>query len=143
MSEKQENVENNALQEVSRKVVISPEDCAGARDFWTHFEVPMPPELAAAFDAFQKNPTLANQDEIKLQITAAIGHTDHEAFNDEMFKEIVAECRNVNYDLSFDKSLEGTLGREGDNEAKLAAEDAVGDREEAAQAAYNEVISKK
>ena len=113
MSE-QEN-ENNALQEVTRKVVISPEDCAGAADFWTHFEVPMPVELRAAFDNFAKSPTLANQDEIKLQITRAIGHTDHEAFNDEMFKEIVAECKNVNYDLSFDRELENTLEHEGDD----------------------------
>jgi len=108
--QKQEN--ENSLAEVTRKVVISPEDVAGARDFWTHFEVPMPDALAAAFDAFTKNPTLENQDEIKLQITHAIGHTEHEAFQDEMFKEIVAECRNVNYDLMFDRQLETTLGRE-------------------------------
>jgi len=111
----QEN-ESNVLQEVTRKVVISPEDVNGARDFWTHFEVPITTELQAAFDAFCKNPTIENQDAIKLTITHAIGFTDHEAFNDEMFKEIVAECRNVNYDLQFDKELENTLGREGDEE---------------------------
>ena len=105
---------NNALQEVSRKVVITPEDCAGAADFWTHFEVPMPPELKAAFENFAKDPTIENQDEIKLQVTRAIGNTNHEAFNDEMFKEIVAECRNVEYDMSFDKSLEKTLTSEKD-----------------------------
>lgn len=120
MSEQNQENETNALAEVTRKVVISPEDVAGAADFWTHFEIPMPPELRAAFDAFTKEPNLVNQDEIKLQITKAIGHTDHEAFKDEMFKEIVAECQNVNYDLSFDRELENTLGREGDSEEKLA-----------------------
>jgi hypothetical protein len=109
MSEVKEQ-ENNALQEVNRKVVITPEDCAGAADFWTQFEVPMPDSLRAAFDAFSKNPTLENQDTIKLEITRAIGYTEHPAFGDEMFKDIVAECRSVEYDMSFDKSLEGTLG---------------------------------
>lgn len=101
--------ENNALQEVSRKVVITPEDCSGAADFWTHFEVPMPMELRSAFEKFAKDPSINNQDDIKLQICKAIGYTDHDAFNDEMFKEIVEECRNVVYDMSFDKDLEKTL----------------------------------
>lgn len=112
MSDKENT--NNALQEVSRKVVITPEDCAGAADFWTHFEVPMPDALKLAFENFTKSPTIENQDEIKLQITRAIGNSDHEAFKDEMFKEIVAECLNVEYDMAFDKSLEGTLGGEKD-----------------------------
>ena len=55
MSDEVKTEENNALQEVQRKVVISAEDCAGASDFWQHFEVPMPVELRAAFDAFIKN----------------------------------------------------------------------------------------
>lgn len=112
---------DNALQEVARKVVISPEDVNGAADFWNHFKVPMESELRAAFDAFCKDPSIENQDAIKLTITHAIGFTDHEAFNDEMFKEIVQECRNVNYDLQFDKELENTLGREGDEEKPVAA----------------------
>ena len=101
---------DNALQEVTRKVVITPEDVAGAADFWTHFEVPMPDALRAAFDEFSKNPTIENQDAVKLEITKAISTTDHEAFKDEMFKEIVEECRNVAYDMSFDKDLESKLG---------------------------------
>lgn len=101
--------DNNALQEVSTKVVITAEDCAGAADFWTHFEVPMPVELRSAFEAFAKNPTIENQNEIKLQVCKAIGYTAHAAFEDEMFKEIVEECKNVVYDLSFDKDLETKL----------------------------------
>ncbi len=100
---------NNALQEVSTKVVISAEDCSGAADFWTHFEVPMPVELKNAFETFAKNPTYENQCEIKLQVCKAIGYTQHAAFEDEMFKEIVEECKNVVYDMSFDKDLETKL----------------------------------
>ena|SRR5579884_1752568 len=112
--------ENNALQEVSSKVVITPEDCSGAADFWTHFDVPMPQELRDAFAAFAKNPSFENQNAVKLQLCKAIGYTEHDAFNDEMFKEITEECRNVTYDMSFDRSLEDTLApastsKEGDN----------------------------
>jgi hypothetical protein len=105
MSNEVKESENNALQEVSRKVVITPEDCSGAADFWSHFEVPMPAELKTAFERFTKEPNITNQDDVKLQVCKAIGYTDHDAFNDEMFKEIVEECRNVVYDMSFDKDL--------------------------------------
>ena len=101
--------ENNALQEVSNKVAITAEDCSGAADFWTHFEVPMPAELKSAFEAFTKDPSYVNQCAVKLQVCKAIGYTDHEAFTDEMFKEITEECRNVTYDMGFDQSLESTL----------------------------------
>jgi len=102
-------VSENALQENIRKVVVTPEDCAGASEFWTHFDINMPAELKAAFEAFAKNPSVETQDEVKLQLCKAIGYTDHEAFKDEMFMEIVEECRSVVYDMSFDKQLETTL----------------------------------
>jgi hypothetical protein len=104
--------ENNALQEVSNKVAITPEDCSGAADFWTHFEVPMPQELRNAFAEFAKDPSFKNQCAVKLQVCKAIGYTEHEAFTDEMFKEIVEECRSVTYDMGFDQSLENTLTTE-------------------------------
>ena len=105
-------VSENALQEKVNKIVISPEDCAGAAEFWTQFEIPMPPELTAAFAKFAANPSYENQNEVKLQVVKAVGYTDHEAFNDEMFKEIVEECRGVTYDMSFDKGLESQLTTE-------------------------------
>lgn len=101
--------ENNALQEVTRKVVVTPEDVAGAAEFWPQFEVPMPPELKLSIERFCKDPTLVNQDELKLQLTKAVCTTDHEAFQDEMFKEIVAECRAVSDSLQFDRALEDQL----------------------------------
>jgi hypothetical protein len=104
--------ENNVLQEVSKNVAISPEDCSGAADFWTHFEVPMPAELKAAFEKFSKDPSWDNQCEVKMQVCKAIGYTDHEAFRDDMFKEIVEECRNVSYDMGFEVSLETALLKE-------------------------------
>jgi hypothetical protein len=108
-----ENTENqddkNALQEVIKKVAINVEDCTGAAEFWKHFNVDMIPELKAAFEKFASDPSFENQQEIKLAVCKAIGYTEHEAFRDDMFKEIVEECKGVVYDLSFDKSLEATL----------------------------------
>ena len=105
-----ENTESsNALQEVSRKVVITPEDCQGAAEFWTHFEVPMPEGLKTAFEGFAKDPTFENQDKVRLEISRAIAYTQHDAFRDEMFKEVVEECRAVEYDMGFNEQLEKEL----------------------------------
>lgn len=104
-----DNQDNNALQEVSKKVVITPEDCAGAAEFWTHFEVPMPEGLKKAFEDFTKDPSFLNQNAIRLEISRAIAYTDHDAFKDEMFKEVVEECKAVEYDMGFDIDLEKTL----------------------------------
>src|ERR1019366_1668321 len=115
MSDTNEKIEEkNELQEVTNKVAITAEDCVGAAEFWKHFSVDMLPELKVAFERFQKDPSYDNQQDIKLQVCRAIGYTEHDAFKDEMFKEIVEECRNVVYDLSFDKSLEATLDKEDD-----------------------------
>lgn len=103
---------SNKLQEVERKVTITPEDVAGAAEFWTHFEIPMPQALADAIEAFKNNPTVETQDNLKLQVTTAIGHTKHEAFEDEMFKEIVQECKDVAYGMTFERELEATLTEE-------------------------------
>ena len=114
MSDQEEKENRNELQEVINKVAITPEDCSGAAEFWKHFGIDMLPELKTAFEKFSSDPSFENQQEVKLQVCRAIGYTEHDAFRDEMFKEIVEECRNVVYDLSFDKSLEATLEKEGE-----------------------------
>lgn len=109
MSNNDKDVVVNPMKEVEKKILITPEDAQGASEFWTYFEVPMAAELKAAFENFIKNPTYENQQELKLLSVKAVGFTDHEALNDEMFKEIVEECRNVSYEMTFDKDLETTL----------------------------------
>lgn len=112
MSDESQKEDVNPLQEVVNKVAITGEDCAGAAEFWKHFGVDMTPELKAAFEKFQESPTYENQCEVKLQVCRAIGYTDHDAFKDEMFKEIVEKCRNVVYDMAFDRSMEAALDKE-------------------------------
>ena len=95
--------------EKDNKVVISPEDCNAALDFWRHFEVPITPGLQLAMDLFSKDPTFENQLKIKLEVCRAISETDHEAFKDEMFQRIVEECSGVTFDMQFDKDFEATV----------------------------------
>lgn len=100
------------MAEKDTTVVISPEDCNAALDFWRHFNIPIPQALQDAFDTFAKDVTFPNQEKVKLEICRAISETDHEAFKDEMFKKIVEECAGVTFDMQFDKDLEKTLSVE-------------------------------
>jgi hypothetical protein len=100
------------LAEVDTTVVISPEDCNAALDFWRHFNIPIPQDLQTAFDEFSKDPSFVNQNKVKLQVTKAIAETDHAAFKDEMFTKIVEECAAVSFEMQFDKDIETTLSVE-------------------------------
>lgn len=101
--------QSDALIEKDTKVVISPEDCNAALDFWKHFEIPITAGMQTAFDLFAKEPTFENQEKIKLEVCRAIAETDHEAFKDEMFQRIVEECSGVTFDMQFDKDFEATV----------------------------------
>jgi hypothetical protein len=102
MSEQQKEV----APEKENKVVISPEDCNAALDFWRHFNIPIPANLQSAFDTFAAQPTFENQEKVKLEVCRAIANTDHEAFKDGMFSKVVSECDSVTYDMQFDKDFE-------------------------------------
>lgn len=101
--------QDGSLTEKENKVVISPEDCNAALDFWRHFEIPISPALQAAFEAFAQEQSFENQNKIKLEISRSISETDHEAFKDEMFQRIVEECSGVTFDMQFDKDFEATV----------------------------------
>jgi hypothetical protein len=98
--------------EDTKKLVISSEDLLSAFAFWEHFNVPVPEELKSAVDSFLKEPSIRHQDEVKYQICKAIALTDHEAFKDDMFKKIVEECKDIVYEMSFERDLEKALNQE-------------------------------
>lgn len=102
-------VNEDVLMEKDTKVVISPEDCNAALDFWRHFDIPITDGLQLAMDTFAKDPVFENQEKIKLEVCKAIAGTDHEAFKDEMFQRIVEECGGVTFDMEFDKDFEATV----------------------------------
>lgn len=92
--------------EKDSKIVISPEDCNAALDFWRHFNIPIAPGLQSAIDSFALDCSFENQERIKLEVCRAIAETDHEAFKDEMFAKIVEECSDITFDMQFDKEFE-------------------------------------
>ena len=93
-------------------VVISPEDCNAALDFWRHFDIPITPSFQAAMDTFAKDPSFDNQCKVKLEVSRAISITDHEAFKDEMFQRIADECSNIVFEMEFDQDFETTVAEE-------------------------------
>lgn len=95
--------------EKEKKVVISPEDCNAALDFWRHFNIPIPDALQAALDAFAADSSFENQEKVKLEVCKAIATTDHDAFKDDMFSKIVEECEGVSFEMQFDKDLEAEI----------------------------------
>jgi hypothetical protein len=97
---------NEQSMEKEKKIVISPEDCNAALDFWRHFNIPIPSNLQSAFDAFTADSSFENQEKVKLEVCRAISETDHEAFKDEMFKKIVEECSGVSFEMQFDEDFE-------------------------------------
>jgi len=101
--------EQNELSEASNKVVICADDVQAALQFWTNFNIEIPPSMKEAFDNFAADPTFANQQKVKLEVTKAISTTEHEAFSDEMFSKIRTECAEVAYKMAFDEQLEQAL----------------------------------
>lgn len=101
--------DNKTGEIAEKKIVITPEECKEVQDFWKHFKVDMPQQLKTAFDAFIADPSIVNQDAVKLEICKAISESQHEAFKDEMFKKITEECSNTAYLMQFDKDLEDTV----------------------------------
>jgi hypothetical protein len=99
----------NPMKEVERKLVISPEDVTGAMEFWPMFEVPMDEELKQAFNDFIKNPTVENQDAVKLFLAKTFVERKHEVFQDELFTKISERCGQVYYEMKFKKDLEEAL----------------------------------
>lgn len=95
--------------EQSKTVVISPEDCNAALDFWRHFNIPIGADLQKALDAFAADPSFDNQEKMKLEVCKAISMTDHDAFKDEMFKRITEECESMTFEMQFDKDFEAEV----------------------------------
>lgn len=90
-------------------VVITPEDCAECEKFYSFFEIPVPPALKAAFDAFKAEPNLGNQNELKFQLADSIVSSLHPVFQDEVFAQIRPETQEVRDGLAFERQLEATL----------------------------------
>lgn len=92
-----------------KEIVINAEECRGALDFWHNFKIPFPQPLIDAFQAFEKEPTIENQNALKYELCKTIATTDHSAFTDDIFSDVVDQCKRVAYNMSFDKEFEANM----------------------------------
>jgi len=103
---------NENQNENEKKVVITPDDAKAAFEFWNQYDVPVIPGLKEAFDRFCTSPTFDNQEALKYLVMKSIVTTDHEAFKDESFKPVLSECRDVYYEMNFEKDFENIIGED-------------------------------
>jgi len=96
-------------------VVITPEDVQECSKFFQFFEIPVPTPLQSAIDSFCKDPTLANQNELKFQLSDIIMHSTHPVFQDEVFAQVKPENAAANDELVFERQLEAQLTSEPDD----------------------------
>ena len=104
--------EKDSTLEPVKQIVITPEDCEAAFEFWDHFQIPKIPELDTALAAFKTDPSYENQQKILMAVTKAIAFTDHDAFKDEIFTNILPECRNTFNNLAFDEEMKKILSED-------------------------------
>lgn len=96
-------------EEVQNKVTCSGEDSENVRQYSKHFNVALTPELTAALDTFEKDPTYDNQKEFKLQISKWMLDNDHESFQDGLWNAPKKAAEDAVYDLQFDKDVKEVL----------------------------------
>lgn len=101
--------ENDDLGQAKKEVVITPEDCSAALEFWNAFSIPMPDALKNASEAFAKDSSYENQEEFKFQLVAAISESDHEIMKDDIFQEVIKEVSTYYQDALFEKNLKEML----------------------------------
>ena len=100
---------NNLLEESSKEILITKEDVAAALDFWKHYKIPISEGLDAAVKAFEADPSFENQEKIKYYVCSAISTTDHPAFKDPMFTQILELTNEITFEMQFEKDLEESL----------------------------------
>lgn len=95
--------------EEQNKVTCSAEDAENVRLYSKHFNVDLTPELTAALDVFEKEPTFENQKEFKLQISKWLLESPHESFNDSLWDAPKKAATDAVFDLQFDKDVKEVL----------------------------------
>jgi len=112
MSDDVKNQEEKVRSHNLKEVVISPDDAKAAFEFWPQFNVPPMEGLKEAFQQFQNDPTLENQNYLKYMVTKAIATTQHEAFLDPTFEKVRSECADVSYEMAFDRDFQNIIGED-------------------------------
>ncbi len=99
-------------------VVITAEDVQECAKFFQFFEIPVPEDLQKAIDAFVKEQTLMNQNELKFQLSDIIKNSTHPVFQDEVFAQVKPENAAANDELVFERQLERELTSDASEDKK-------------------------
>lgn len=99
--------------EEKKKVVITNEDVKNTEEFFNHFKMPMPADVAASLNKFKADPkafTFEDQRALRGHLAHAVITIDHPLVKDDVFKNIRAKCEKAWFDFQFEKDLEKELG---------------------------------
>lgn len=96
-----------------KKVAINAGDCEECEKFFQYFNVPMPEELKNALEAFKSDPTVENQDKVKLNIAKTMIESEHEIFKDRIFEKLMPEIKESYDAILFEKEFEDHLSGKG------------------------------
>ena len=101
--------ENNIGQSSEEKVVLSSEDIKNVREYFKHFDIPLPNHLDESLDKFENSQTLENQKFLKLQMCKVLIESPHESFKDGMFDTVKETAGKARYDLQFEFDVKDEL----------------------------------
>ena len=94
--------------EESKKVVLTADDFRNVTEFFTHFKIEMPTQLASCIAAYNKDPaafTFEDQKLFRAYLAMSINVVDHPLVKDDVFKNIRAKCDKAWYDAQFDSDI--------------------------------------
>jgi hypothetical protein len=98
--------------EEKKKVVITSEDVKNTEEFFSHFKMEMPPNVAKSLEKFKADPkafTFEDQRALRGHLAHAVITIDHPLVKDDVFKNIRAKCEKAWFDYSFEQDLEKEL----------------------------------
>jgi hypothetical protein len=98
--------------ETSNKVKCSSEDCDNFINYEKFFKVPLGDDFKQALEAFRKDPTWGNEQEVKRHACKWIITCEHESFKDNLWDTPRKTAEKEIYDLQFEKDMKDFLSPE-------------------------------
>lgn len=96
-------------EEKKNVVTASAEDVNHIRAFVKHFNLLMTPDLDAALNGFEKNPTYENQVAVRRAIATFVVTEPSGLLKDKMFAPLYNESDKIQYYSSFEENLNELL----------------------------------
>lgn len=104
--------EEQSVEKTSDKsIYVAQEDIDAITRFFKHFKFVTSKEFDSAVEAFQANPTLETQKNLRFNIAKECLRTKGQnELIDDLFKNVVTTSDKISYDIQFEKDLEEVIG---------------------------------